>query len=106
MRTSPLEIKAKFYRGLGDPTRLAILESLLKGEKPVGAIVRATRQSQSNVSNHLKCLADAGLVANHRNGKYVSYRIRDGRTKKLLKTTDQVVSKVYSDIAKCMEDQH
>ncbi len=105
MMISPLQIKAKFYRGLGDPTRLAILESLLKGEKSVGKIVHDTRQSQSNVSNHLKCLTEAGLVANHRNGKYVRYSIRDRRTKKLLETTDQVVSKVYSDIARCMRDE-
>ncbi len=103
MLISPLQIKAKFYRGLGDPTRLAILESLLNGEKPVGAIVHATKQSQSNVSNHLKCLMEAGLVANHRNGKYVRYRIRDRGVKKLLQTADQVVSKVYSDIARCVE---
>jgi ArsR family transcriptional regulator, cadmium/lead-responsive transcriptional repressor len=103
MMISPLQIKAKFYRGLGDPTRLAILETLLKGEKSVGKIVHDTKQSQSNVSNHLKCLMESGLVANHRTGKYVQYRIRDMRTKKLLKTTDQVVSKVYSDIAKCVE---
>ena len=104
MIVSPLQIKAKFYRGLGDPTRLAILECLLHGEKSVGSIVHTTKQSQSNVSNHLKCLTDAGLVANHREGKYVRYSIRDPRTKKLLKTTDQVVSKVYSDIAKCVND--
>ncbi len=105
MMISPLQVKAKFYRGLGDPTRLAILESLLKGEKSVSKIVQATKQSQSNVSNHLKCLTDAGLVANHRTGKYVHYRIRDKGVKKLLKTTDQVVSKVYSDIARCLKEE-
>ena len=103
MMVSPLQIKAKFYRGLGDPTRLTILESLLKGEKSVSAIVHATKQSQSNVSNHLRCLVDSGLLANHRSGKYVQYRIRDRGVKKLLETTDKVVSKVYSDIAQCVE---
>ncbi len=105
MMISPLQVKAKFYRGLGDPTRLAILESLLKGEKSVSKIVQDTKQSQSNVSNHLKCLTDAGLVANQRTGKYVRYRIRDKGVKKLLKTTDQVVSKVYSDIARCLKEE-
>jgi ArsR family transcriptional regulator, cadmium/lead-responsive transcriptional repressor len=103
MLVSPLQIKAKFYQGLGDPTRLEILESLLNGEKSVSAIVHATKQSQSNVSNHLRCLVESGLVANHREGKYVQYRLRDRGVKKLLETTDRVVSKVYADIARCVE---
>jgi DNA-binding transcriptional ArsR family regulator len=99
---SALQVKAKFYRGLADPTRLAILECLLAGEKSVTQIVDATKQSQSNVSNHLKCLMDCGLVANSRSGKYIHYRIRDSTVRRLLQTGDRVVSKVYSDIARCV----
>ncbi len=99
---SPLRVKAKFYRGLADATRLAILESLLTGEKSVTEIVDATKQNQSNVSNHLKCLIDCGLVSNNRNGKYIHYRIRDAGVRRLLESGDRIVSKVYSDIARCV----
>jgi len=54
-------LKAKLFRGLGDPTRLSILEASREGEKPAYQIVRATGQSQSNISNHLACLMDCGL---------------------------------------------
>lgn len=100
--TSALQIKAKFFRGLGDPTRLAILDCLVERERCVSEIVEATRQSQSNVSNHLKCLIDCGLVANRRNGKNIHYSVRDQGVKKLLEMCDRVVSKVYADIARCL----
>ena len=100
--TSPLQVKAKFYRGLGDSTRLAILGCLLDGEKCVSEIVESTKQSQSNVSNHLKCLMDCGLVVNERYGKYIHYGIRDDGVRRLLEIGDKVVSKVYSDIARCI----
>jgi len=99
---SPLEIKAKFFRGLADPTRLAILLSLVDAERCVSEIVQATGQSQPNVSNHLKCLIDCGLVANRRDGKNIHYKIRDQGVKRLLRLSDRVVSKVYSDIARCV----
>lgn len=99
---SSLQVKAKFYRGLADPTRLGILECLLAGEKSVTEIVEAAEQSQSNISNHLKCLMDCGLVANSRDGKHVLYRVRDRGVSRLLESGDRVVSKIYSDIARCV----
>ena len=59
-----LTLKAKLFRGLGDSTRLSILELLHDGEKSASEIVRDTDHSQSNVSNHLSCLLDCGLVKN------------------------------------------
>ena len=64
-----LSLKAKFFRGLGDSTRLSILEILREGEKITSEIVKRTGQSQSNISNHLACLLDCGLVTNRRVGK-------------------------------------
>lgn len=100
--TSLPQIKAKFFRGLGDSTRLAILASLVNSEKCVGEIVGETRRSQSNVSNHLRCLMECGLIVNRRDGKNIRYRIRDQEVKKLLAMSDRIISKVYSDIARCV----
>lgn len=96
-----LAVKAKFFRGLSDSTRLAILESIVNGEKTVGEVVKITKQSQSNVSNHLKCLSDCGLVKSRRKGKNIYYSIRNQNIKKLLKTSELILSEVYSDIAAC-----
>jgi DNA-binding transcriptional ArsR family regulator len=55
-------VAAHLFHGLSDPTRLAILLSLLDGERRVGDIVEHVGSSQPNVSNHLGCLKECGLV--------------------------------------------
>lgn len=95
-------VEAKFFRGLSDATRLSILLTLVDGEKTVGEIVKETQQSQSNVSNHLKCLTDCGLVKNRREGKNIYYSLRDPKTRDLLKLSRQVISKVSADIEACL----
>lgn len=95
-------IEAKFFRGLSDATRFSVLQTLVDGEKTVGQIVNETQQSQSNVSNHLKCLSDCALVEGRREGKNVYYSLRDPKIKDLLKLSHQVISKAASDIAACL----
>ncbi|MDP2951979.1 MAG: metalloregulator ArsR/SmtB family transcription factor, partial [Chloroflexota bacterium] len=51
-----LELTTKFFRALGDPSRLKILDSLLDGDKNVGELVELVGSSQGRVSNHLACL--------------------------------------------------
>lgn len=96
-----LKIKAKMFRGFADPTRLAILECLRVGEKTVTEIVKEIRQSQSNVSNHLSCLLECGLVKNRRDGKNIHYSIRNEKVKALLEKSDIVLSEVYKEIFEC-----
>ncbi len=102
MKRDNLTVEAKFFRGLSDSTRLSVLLTLIGGEKTVSEIVKATHQSQSNVSNHLKCLSGCGLVKNRRKGKNIYYSLRDPKTKELLKLSEQVITKVYSDIEACL----
>ncbi len=96
-----LKLKAKFFRGFADPTRLAILESLRNTEKTVTEIVQETGQSQSNVSNHLSCLLECGLLKNRRDGKNIHYSIRNAKVKNLLESSDIVLSEVYREIFEC-----
>ncbi len=96
-----LKLKAKFFRGFADSTRLAILECLRNGEKTVTEIVEETGQSQSNVSNHLSCLLECGLLKNRRNGKNIHYSIRNAKVKELLEVSDIVLSGVYKEIFEC-----
>jgi DNA-binding transcriptional ArsR family regulator len=88
-----LSLKAKLFRGLGDSTRLSILESLREGEKSTSQIVQKTGQSQSNVSNHLACLLDCGLVKNRRQGKNIFYNFSDKKVSKLLEESDDIYLK-------------
>jgi ArsR family transcriptional regulator, cadmium/lead-responsive transcriptional repressor len=57
--------------GRCDHRRLAILERLLDGPRRVSDVVEATGLAQPNVSAHLACLWDCGLVARQRHGREV-----------------------------------
>lgn len=54
---------AALFRGLADPTRLAILQLLARGEARVVDLSVALGLAQSTVSGHLACLRGCGLVA-------------------------------------------
>lgn len=64
----------KLFRGLGDPTRLAILLALTGGERRVVDLVGEIGSSQANVSAHLACLKDCGLLTDRPDGRTVFYR--------------------------------
>ena len=97
-----LSIKAKLFRGLGDTTRLSILEILREGEKTTSEIVKKTGQSQSNISNHLSCLLDCGLVSNRREGKNIFYKLSNDKIIQLLEVSDEILTHFAHGIYSCI----
>lgn len=77
MAPEALEEIAERFRALGEPARLALIESLREGEQRVTDLVLATGQTQANVSRHLAILHAAGLVSRRRDGVYVHYVVAD-----------------------------
>lgn len=61
---------------LAEPRRVAILDLLRDGERPVGDLVEDLRLSQPAVSKHLRVLRDAGLVESRVDAQRRLYRIR------------------------------
>jgi DNA-binding transcriptional ArsR family regulator len=96
-----LALKAKMFRGFSDPSRLSILEALRVKPLTVSEIVRATDLSQSNVSNHLSCLNECGLVLRSQEGRYVRYQLRDERVSGLLELADELLAEVARGIYEC-----
>ncbi|MCG2787776.1 MAG: metalloregulator ArsR/SmtB family transcription factor [Anaerolineae bacterium] len=99
--TTNLNVKARLFRGFSDPTRLRILETLRNGELTVGVIVERTGFSQSNVSNHLACLRDCGLVVAEQRGKFVEYRLSDPRVGELLTLAETLLADVARGVYEC-----
>ena len=63
------DLVAKYFRGLGDPSRLRILELLrVEGELSVGELTERLGLSQPKVSNHLACLRWCGFIEARREG--------------------------------------
>jgi ArsR family transcriptional regulator len=69
-------------RVLADPTRLAVLELLMKGPLHAGALARGLGVEQSLLSHHLQTLREAGLVVAERDGKSVLYKLAPAATAK------------------------
>jgi DNA-binding transcriptional ArsR family regulator len=61
---------------LAEPRRLAIIDLLRDGERPVGELVDRLGVSQPAVSKHLRVLKDAGLVEARAEAQRRLYRIR------------------------------
>ena len=95
------DLKAKLFRGLADPTRLSILEALREGPRAVGEVVEVTGLGQSNVSNHLACLRDCGLVVSEKRGRFVHYRLSDPRVADLLSLAEQLLAEVAQGVYAC-----
>ncbi len=64
-------------RAAGEPTRLRILALLAESERSVKDLTDILGQSQPRISRHLKLLADAGLIARHREGAWAFFRLAD-----------------------------
>jgi DNA-binding transcriptional ArsR family regulator len=65
----------RVFSALHDPTRRAVLERLRDGPRPVGEIARGLPVTRPAVSQHLKVLKDAGLVADRSEGTRRIYYI-------------------------------
>lgn len=54
--------RTRAFEGLGNPTRLRIVELLAKGERTAGQLAEAFEVTRPAVSRHLRVLRDAGIV--------------------------------------------
>jgi DNA-binding transcriptional ArsR family regulator len=99
--TTALALKAKLFRGFSDASRLALLEALRDGPLCVTELVEATGLSQPNVSNHLNCLFDCGLVTRKQQGRCIYYRLSDDRVAALLSVSESLLRDVAQGIYEC-----
>lgn len=63
------------WTALGDPRRLAIFECLIERPQSVGELAAQFPVSRPAVSQHLKVLKNAGLVADRQAGKHRIYHV-------------------------------
>ncbi|GAB3394189.1 winged helix-turn-helix transcriptional regulator [Amycolatopsis echigonensis] len=97
-----VEMVAKFFRALGDPARLRLLEFLLHEEHTVTECVAHIGLSQGRVSTHLGCLSDCGYVQLRREGRFAYYRVTDPRVAELVMLARALVADNASALAACL----
>lgn len=99
---SESDLVAKYFRGLGDPTRVRILELLRDdGELSVGELVERLTIPQPKISNHLACLRWCGFVEAERRQRRVLNRIADPRVLELLALAQGLLADNADHVAAC-----
>ena len=74
---SRLDVMNRLGRAMADPTRSRILMTLLDGPSYPAVLSRELELTRSNVSNHLTCLRDCGIVVAEPEGRQTRYEIAD-----------------------------
>ena len=95
-----VSLRARFFHGLADPSRLAILDALRDGEHTAGEVARIAGLSPSNASRHLSCLRDCGLVEGRQDWRHVHYRLAEG-VLDLLDANEGFLERVAERVAAC-----
>ncbi|NOY55565.1 MAG: winged helix-turn-helix transcriptional regulator [Actinobacteria bacterium] len=95
------ELIARIFRGLGDATRIRILQLLLKGPRSQKEIVEEVGLSQGRVSQHLACLEWCGYLESVRRGRIVEYRVTNARVVALLDLGKGFLDTTTGDIGSC-----
>jgi len=91
------QVKADFFRVLGHPARVRILELLRDGELAVGELQASLELDSSGTSQHLGALRKQGVLESRREGSSVLYRVKDPRTFKLLEVAREILSAHFED---------
>jgi DNA-binding transcriptional ArsR family regulator len=96
------DLVAKYFRALGDPTRLRLLGLLqAEGELSAGELTRRLGQPQPKVSNHLACLRWCGFVTTRHQHRVVYYQLADQRVAAMLELADGLLDDNADHVAAC-----
>src|SRR5438034_9181774 len=97
------------FVALADPTRRRVFEKLSSGPKSVGEIARGLPVSRPAVSQHLRVLKDAGLVADRAEGTRRIYRLNEAGVAALRDQLDTFWNRAlagYQDVAEQPTEEH
>lgn len=85
-------LKADFFRLLGHPVRVRILELLHDGELTVGELQAALELDSGGTSQHLTAMRRQGILESRKAGTNVYYRVKDPRTFQLLAVAREILT--------------
>ena len=91
--TQPVyQLKAEFFKTLGHPARIRILEVLREGEHTVGEMVPKVGIESSHLSHQLAVLRRSQIVTTRKVGASVVYSVVDPRIFQLLAVAKQILT--------------
>lgn len=89
------------FRSLADPTRLALVRHLARGEHRVVDLTAQLGLAQSTVSGHLACLRDCGLVTARAEGRASFYALARPELLDLLTAAERLLASTGEAVALC-----
>ena len=95
------ESAVALFRGLADPTRLAIVQCLARGELRVTDLVDELGLAQSTISGHLACLRECGLVEFRAVGRQAFYSLTRSELTDLLAAAELLLEATGERVALC-----
>jgi DNA-binding transcriptional ArsR family regulator len=98
------EAKAEFFRMLGHPVRIRVLELLQDGPKPVRDLLAAIEVEPSNLSQQLAVLRRSGIVTATRTGSTVVYELAGGDVADLLAAARRILSVLLAGRQELLEE--
>ncbi|HTY27668.1 MAG TPA: metalloregulator ArsR/SmtB family transcription factor [Mycobacterium sp.] len=105
MESEPLyKLKAEFFKTLGHPARIRVLELLAVRDRSVSELLSELGLEASNLSQQLGVLRRAGVVVARKDGSAVIYSIASADIAELLTVARKVLGSVLTDRIAILED--
>ena len=96
MQVPLYQAKAEFFRMLGHPVRIRVLELLQGGPLPVRDLLSEIEIEPSSLSQQLGVLRRAGIVVSIREGSTVSYALAGGDVAELLRAARRILTELLA----------
>jgi DNA-binding transcriptional ArsR family regulator len=103
--TRPIyQVKAEFFKTLGHPARIRILEVLRDGERPVNELIPEVGIEPSHLSQQLAVLRRANLVRSRKDGSSVLYSVTEPRLFQLLEVARTILTSSLTETRELLEE--
>ncbi|WP_426368147.1 ArsR/SmtB family transcription factor [Streptomyces sp. E-08] len=98
------QAKADFFRMLGHPVRIRVLELLQDGPMPVRDLLAAIEVEPSALSQQLAVLRRSGIVISTRDGATVVYKLAGGDVAQLMLAARRILTEVLTGQSVLLEE--
>jgi ArsR family transcriptional regulator len=98
------QAKAEFFKTLGHPARIRVLELLSERERAVGEMLPEVGVEATNLSQHLAVLRRAGLVTFRKEGSTVFYSLTSPQVAELLAVARRILTEVLAGQVELLAD--
>lgn len=104
MRRPLYQLKAEFFKTLGHPARIRVLELLSQREHAVGELLPEVGIEPANLSQQLAVLRRTGLVTTRKEGSSVFYSLTSPHVAELLTVARKILTGVLSGQVELLDD--